>query len=172
MSRGPGKIERAIEAAFASKPGDIFTTEDLTALAYPGINRAEKKHRVAVIRAADRAARRMGWKAWRREAPGHELVYLNLRNVRSYAIGRMRADFTRNNLTTEDLRQIVDGTHPHQRYYTKDAERAQPGGAWWVHVQINCAEFDGRTEEAEQMRQDWNAPLEKRLRALGMTTGG
>jgi hypothetical protein len=54
MSRGPGRIERAIEALFASQPGRTFSTEELVEAAYRGVNRTEKKHRVAVLRAAKR----------------------------------------------------------------------------------------------------------------------
>jgi hypothetical protein len=52
MSRGPGRIQRAIIAAFERCPKRSFTTDELVALAYPGVRRIEKKHRVAVLRAA------------------------------------------------------------------------------------------------------------------------
>lgn len=54
MSRGPGRIERAIEALFASQAGRTFSTDELVEAAYRGVNRIEKKHRVAVLRAAKR----------------------------------------------------------------------------------------------------------------------
>jgi hypothetical protein len=52
MSRGPGRIQRAIIAAFKRYPKRSFTTDELVVLAYPGVRRIEKKHRVAVLRAA------------------------------------------------------------------------------------------------------------------------
>jgi hypothetical protein len=39
MSRGPGRIERAIEAAFAAEPDNAFTIEDLCDRIYPEIRR-------------------------------------------------------------------------------------------------------------------------------------
>ena len=51
MSRGPGRIEQAIMAAFEAEPDNAFTTEDICDRAYPGVNRIEKKHRVSVLRA-------------------------------------------------------------------------------------------------------------------------
>jgi hypothetical protein len=52
MSRGPGRIQRAIIAGFERCPKRSFRTDELVALAYPGVRRIEKKHRVAVLRAA------------------------------------------------------------------------------------------------------------------------
>jgi hypothetical protein len=66
MSRGPGRIERAIRALFDEHPDEAFTVDDLCLACYPGLRRAsqpwvpgeppprwiERKHRVAVWRAA------------------------------------------------------------------------------------------------------------------------
>jgi hypothetical protein len=51
MSRGPGKIERVIEALIRAQPSHAFTITDLCLHAYPGINRVERWHRVSVCRA-------------------------------------------------------------------------------------------------------------------------
>ena len=60
MSRGPGRIERAIASAFAAEPDNAFTIGDLCIRVYPEIARGfalpEKKHRVAVLRAAKKVA--------------------------------------------------------------------------------------------------------------------
>ena len=58
MSRGPGRIERAIAAILDAEPDNAFTTEDLCERVYPGVNRVEKKHRVAVLRAANKLIKR------------------------------------------------------------------------------------------------------------------
>ncbi len=55
MSRGPGRVERAIAAAFAEADPDVaFTTDDFCAVAFPEDGGIEKKHRVSVLRAARR----------------------------------------------------------------------------------------------------------------------
>jgi len=120
MSRGPGKIERAIEAVFAAEPDDAFTTADLCDRVYPGLNRVEKKHQVAVIRAAKKVCGRTGWVCYRTESLGGTLVFCNPFDVMSYAIGRTKADmFTnyRNNdrrrpdhlrTTTEGIRGTLE----------------------------------------------------------------
>jgi hypothetical protein len=61
MSRGPGKIERAIGQAFKAEPERTFGTDDLIAIAFPHIDQVEKKHRVSVLRAARGACRWTGF---------------------------------------------------------------------------------------------------------------
>lgn len=53
MSRGPGRIERAIRALLDAPPDDYegFGSEDLAEHCYPGVT-IERKHRVVVLRAA------------------------------------------------------------------------------------------------------------------------
>jgi hypothetical protein len=51
MSKGPGRIQRAILAEIEANPDGAFLIEELAALVYSGINRVEDKHRVAVARA-------------------------------------------------------------------------------------------------------------------------
>ena len=54
MSRGPGRIERAIRALLDAHPDEAFTTDDLAAHCYPDADVIEHKHRVAVVRAANK----------------------------------------------------------------------------------------------------------------------
>src|SRR4051812_21944990 len=83
MSKGPGRVERIIAAAFTANPTKVFTVEELTRLAYPGAYSGEgfdemvawakvtgapeptiaKRHRVSVLRAARNVARRLWWAA-------------------------------------------------------------------------------------------------------------
>jgi hypothetical protein len=58
MSKGPGRIERAIAAALDAEPDGAFTTDDLCDRVYRGVNRIEKKHRVAELRAASNLMKR------------------------------------------------------------------------------------------------------------------
>jgi hypothetical protein len=64
MSKGAGRIERAIVEAFVAEPDNAFTVEDLCDCVYRGVNRVEKKHRVAVLRAMKKMASNghdVGW---------------------------------------------------------------------------------------------------------------
>ena len=76
MSRGPGRLERAVKAAFDAEPHRAFTTEDLCAYVYGNRTRIEKKHRVGVIRAARRVLQREPtWRVTRTSSQGGRLVF-------------------------------------------------------------------------------------------------
>ncbi len=155
MSRGPGKIERAIEAVFAAEPDDAFTTADLCDRVYPSLNRVEKKHRVAVIRAAKKVFGRTGWDCYRTEALGGTLVFYNPFDVMSYAIGRTKADmFTnyRNNdrRIVDHWRTTAEGIRGTFEPGGEEHRLIVEGGPWWRHVQLNIAARDGDTSERAQ----------------------
>ena len=99
MSRGPGKVQRAIEAAFAATPDAIFVVEELVAVAYPGIDQIERKHRSAVVRAVKCMETRTGWSADIRKAYGHRarrdyraVIVFNLNSATSMAAARRLHD--------------------------------------------------------------------------------
>ena len=154
MSRGPGKIERAIEAVFAAEPDDAFTTADLCDRVYPGLNMVEKKHRVAVIRAAKKVFGRTGWDCYRTEALGGTLVFYNPFDVMSNAIGRTKADmlinYRNNDKRIDHWRTTAEGIRGTFEPGGKEHHMIVEGGHWWRHVQINIAARDGDTSERAQ----------------------
>lgn len=82
MSRGPGRVERAIKAAFDAEPNRVFTTEHLCARVYQGVTRIEKKHRVSLIRAAKRVLQREpNWRMARTHLPGAPFLFFNESNA-------------------------------------------------------------------------------------------
>ena len=95
MSRGPGRIERAIRGLMDTEPHGAWTVEDLCERVYAGINCVEKKHRVSVQRALRRVVDGdADWLLFRSDQVGGTLVLVNHANVRSYALGRLKADNT------------------------------------------------------------------------------
>jgi hypothetical protein len=72
MSLGPGRIQRVILGLIAAEPDGVWTTDQLCRLAYPGVNRVEKKHRVAVLHALRKLALPGEWMTRRRRRPGCE----------------------------------------------------------------------------------------------------
>ena len=52
MSRGPGRIERAIRVLFDANPDLAFVTDELAEHCYPDAKAIERKHQVSVLRAA------------------------------------------------------------------------------------------------------------------------
>lgn len=87
MSRGPGRIERAIDAAFAAEPDGAFTVERLAGMAYPEAGRIERRHRVAVLRAARNVLeRRPEWRMERSRAEGGIAALYRADSARSIAL--------------------------------------------------------------------------------------
>jgi hypothetical protein len=139
MSRGPGHIERTVAALFTSHPTATFSTSELVEAVYPGRNRIEKKHRVAVLRAATKLAERLGWEKWNCERAcqadmtDRGCIFANVCDVHSYTLGRLRADFLRSGEPVSEL----------ERRINEDPEVAQlmaRGGTWWMFVQQNRLE--------------------------------
>lgn len=155
MSRGPGRIEAAIAAIFEAEPDQYFTIEDLAQRLYPGINRVDKKHRVAVLRAGRNVASRLWWAAQRRQAPGGQMVFFNLLNVRSYALGRLRVDFSQNDMSDDDLVRLIED--PHCRF------------SHWDHVQPWGGMGAARGNPARRAGRGYGAkgPADRRLAGLG-----
>jgi hypothetical protein len=99
MSRGPGRIERAIAKLFARLPSETFTVAELAAQIYltgedeVGPDLIEKKHRVAILRAADKVLRRTGWQKVSMLSTGGNwpALFCNPLDPRSYLSARVRA---------------------------------------------------------------------------------
>lgn len=159
MSRGPGRVERAIETTFEANPSRIFSVETLATIAYPGVNRVERKHRVAVIRSADKVARRLGWVGRRPEKFGGSLIYFNLLDVRSYALGKLRTDFIHNSGGMDEIERLLDDPAAHMSRWSW----VQPTGAWFKHVEIHKLEHVGRMEEAKAMCVELNELVSRGL---------
>jgi len=142
MSKGPGHIERAIEKLFEAKPNDAFSTRELCACVYAA--RVERKHRVAVIRAANNVRARMpDWHAMGSDRRGHEAIFYNHASLMSYALARVKSGWT----SEKDIRASLK---PGGFYHDCVVE----GGAWWRHVEMYLAERDGQTERAEALRRE------------------
>ena len=76
ISRGPGKIERAIVDVFANQSAKLITLDDLIQIVF-GIERKdiEEKHGKSVKRAASKVADRLGITGLAVYASAHQKVY-------------------------------------------------------------------------------------------------
>jgi len=151
MSRGPGRIEQTIERAFTESPSATFSTDDLISLAYPGVE-IEKKHRVAVLRAADRIAARLHWEKWQCERwfwgngwpnsrqgslKGRGAVYMNPADVWSYAQAKLRTHCSDGAQTQEQWdAKLGQGGDLHKHVV--------PGGVWWAWAEQKKAKIAGQ----------------------------
>jgi hypothetical protein len=177
MSRGPGKIQRAIEAAFRAEPENALLLSELCERVYRGVNRVEKKHRIA----AARAARRIPWlDCWHRETLGRELVIFDPCNVMSRGMATLKADrlsgYERNNDPRKaEVRKRcawLVSLNPQKYGHYANAEREiseqelrnslapggenhrllMPGGAWWRHTEMERAKRRGDVETYDRLR--------------------
>jgi hypothetical protein len=150
MSRGPGWIERAIAAYFEAKPSSTFSTDELVRLIYR-VDKPKKAQRVAVLRAADKVIKRMPWwakwkveRTFRATMQGVGAIFVNLTDVRSYGLGRLRADFCHAKHTTTQLEAMLNDENA--KY---EGQLIVRGGAWWLHVQKKRQELLGETLDDE-----------------------
>jgi hypothetical protein len=152
MSRGPGRIEREIAAILEAAPDNAFSVPELSRRIYKS---AERKHRVAVIRAAKAIVRRGGNMDWcigpRR---GGKLVFFTPDNVMSRGMAGAKAG---NFLGTDDQLRA--------RLADPDdiGKRIRPGGWNWFETELFIAERAGDRSRIAEMKTAF-AALEARLR--------
>jgi hypothetical protein len=130
-----------------------FTVEELAALAYPGVNCVEKKHRVAVRRAADKVAAREWWTKSPSDRPGQPIVYFNLLNHRGYAIGRVRGSCHYHEASHAEIGAALDGLIADCIAAENWRTAMQDGGAFWLEVEINIAKRAGDHARVEALRR-------------------
>ena len=175
MSRGPGRIERAILDLFEEHPEGAWTTADLCRLIYPTANRVEKKHRVAVLRAMDNVMdkedachRDWDWFCFGFNGATAR-VFCNFANVMSYSLAKAKScndrrwrDGERRTLTEEELLKSLQPGGDYHEYVI-------PGGTWDRHVREYIAKRDGNQETAEKLAAEQereNAVLDRELAML------
>ncbi|MGU3536816.1 hypothetical protein [Methylobacterium sp. A54F] len=159
-------MERAIEAAFIAQPSATFSIADLGPIAYPGLNQVEKRHRVAILRAADKVGKRLWWSGLRSERPGGPIIYCNLLDVRSYTLGRLRADHVAGAEPLDRLESLLEEPRfGDPRRHWSQWDRMQPGGAYWIHVEMAKARKTGDLAEVERLRVELEAGLRRLMAA-------
>ena len=166
MSKGYGTIQRAIIAAFEAEPDNGLLLSELCERVYRGINCIEKKHRVAVAR----AAYRIPWLAhMKRGTLGCEVVFYNPASVLAYGMARLKSDrFSRYERHSDprfewkqprseaDLRAMLVPLGDHHKHVVE-------GGAWWRFAKTEYAKRSGDNETYQRLKDE----QEKELAALG-----
>lgn len=156
MSRGQGRIERAILDLFDKHPEGAWTTEDLCRLIYPTANRAEKKHRVAVLRAVktimDKADNQYRYWVWSRGGTiGGTRVLFNCANVMSFGLGYLKRHNTRRwdgiDWVPDSEEELLERLQPGG----DDHRNVVPGGIWDQAVKIWTAHRDDDQKIAEKV---------------------
>jgi hypothetical protein len=135
MGKGAGHVERGIMAAFKAEPNNAFTVAELARRIY----RVDpvKKHRVAILRTAERLLQREGWLAiwWQSEIRGVPHVLFDRYDVMSYATARLKGQ----GHNEQEIHEILGKGGEYRKRVIRQ-------GAWWWHVQHWKAERDGDKE--------------------------
>lgn len=144
-----------------------FSVAELGPIVYPGLTRVERRHRVAILRAADKIAAQLWWARLTSARTGGQIVYCNTLNVRSYAIGRLRADPLINTMSIAQIEALIEEPAPDDPWRGRSKwDLVRPGGAWWRHVEIAKARKAGDVAEAERLQAVLLAETARRSAAL------
>lgn len=160
MSRGHGRVERAILAAFEADPDVALSSDELVRLAFPGVTKGEKKYFVSVIRAAKKL-KRFGFV--RGQCQGRVLVFYTRYNLMSYAMARLKA--VGNYRTSDHDAELRALLMPGGEYHHCIIE----GGEEWRDVSRDIAERDGDIERVKQLDAEEKAA---RAESLAMMLKG
>ena len=142
MSKGLGNIQRQLDAILSENPDSAFTIQELAERIYDTYT-VEKRHRVALIRAAK------GLLNVRPElglTNGYRMALYHHRSLTSYATARLKG-----------MGFVEDSIPANIGYQTY---RMTEGGEWWLDVHEWIAEHDGDAELAARIKPF----LEKRQR--------
>jgi hypothetical protein len=141
MSRGPGRVMRAVVAAVEADPHHAVTIDEVCEQLYPPPGGAPaKKHRVAVTRAGKTAARRgnnIGYTS--HMGPRNIAAFYAADDLKAYACAQLKA-----------LGWWNGSLH---RLKTTFKNHMEPGGIWWLEVQLFVAERDGDADRAAEHRR-------------------
>lgn len=162
MSRGPGRIERAIRALLDAHPDEAFTTFDLCDAAYPDGLELEHKHLVAVMRAANKVlAGDPDWRSLPAPYDRRTVVFCNLASVPSMVM-RHHRQWTSRARAVERTREILDTPEP-PLWQREQRDRAARG------VRAHLAVRDADPVRADQLRAEHQAEGAKERARLAET---
>jgi hypothetical protein len=161
MSKGPGRIERAIQAIFANEPDNAFTIYELVERVYSdiefptygNITYFNRKYLVAVRRAVNNMRKRGSavdtFVTWSR---GHSLVVYNRFSVMSYGLACVMNPghyYTKEEL----LKRLAEGGDHH--------DDVIEGGRWWIQTQWAIEEHAAKQAGDEERLQRLKAEQER-----------
>jgi hypothetical protein len=168
MSKGLGRVGRAIEAALIAEPDNAFTVDDLCDRVFPGIDRVQKKHRVSVIRAAKSVAKRhANFESVRSEMLGGTTVFYVADNVMSSAMGRLKSDNLHGYRNSHPNPRWVSDTEQELQARLieggKDHRHVVAGGCYWRQVEEWKAKRSGDTETVQRLQAESDREMEELL---------
>ena len=162
MSRGAGRVEQAIFAAF-SVVGMSYTVVDLFKHAYPDAAQLERKHRVAIKRAAYNSCLKTGWTTLRRDNRGGGYIYYDPCDVISYASARLKGREYRYQSQDKWIRRFNPTTDEEISSQLEvggeSYDLVVEGGTWWKHSRMAQAKQDGDDATYSHLKAENDAAL-------------
>ena len=173
MSRGPGRVGRAIRALMRADPDGAWTTEDLADAAYPDADAIERRHRVSVLSAAHRmVAGDPDWALRRGDAPGDPVILYDRSSALGVALADLKGDpfegyrrrgpFALRRTDEADLHamlapggakhHLVEPGGPCHRQARRHATRRDGDGASVAEMQAVLANFPAMARELVRLR--------------------
>jgi hypothetical protein len=120
-----GHVERAIDLAFGAKANTALSVGELCRRVYRGADRIEKKHRVAVLRAAKARPHLAYLPSY---LTGGTLIFFRLDSVTSYGLARLKATNYAGKSDAELRARLRKGGACY--------DLVAPGGDWRRHVEM------------------------------------
>jgi hypothetical protein len=154
-----GRIERAIREHLLAHPDEAFTTEHLAVVCYPDAPATERKHRVAVIRAADKMLTGdPDWRSDRSWRRGQTVIHYNAASVMSTAMAHVlkHGVYPTRERLHENARDYLEP----DRWARGTRHREEVAEEVAEHVAIRDA---ATPEEAGRLRAQYAAELDRKL---------
>jgi len=171
MSRGPGRIERAIRDLFDANPDEAFTTDDLCIACYPRLKlkqQIERKHRVAVARAASKVIiADRNWRSRYSWCHGSMLLFYSMASLRSVALADVlltRAHYE----TSEREKWLSDLINPSERNHYGQRAKDRIERTVRDHIELRDADPAALEQITVRQKDEADARLARCRAALGI----
>lgn len=166
MSRGIGRIQREIDAIMIANPDGAFTVQELAVAIYKVPRTLEqKRHRVAVIRAAEGLCEIRPELGMMYGSRGKVALY-HRRSLLSYGIAKEKSHF----ITTKFKFKFLGDEYWNER--VAGHPQLREGGDWWIAVHEWIAERDNNEELRAKVKAFKDAKAAKKradyIQGLGM----
>jgi hypothetical protein len=147
MSRGPGRIERAIGKLLAANPDASFTIIEVAKHCYPDAAPIEKRHTVSVLRASRNVVRRdPDWAMRWSSNPGCPYHFVNHASLKSFCISRLRD----RPWGKKYLEAVISGSLSPEEVYARYLTSRAEGDV--EDVELHIAKRTGNVDRAAELQ--------------------
>lgn len=140
-----------------------YTVEDLFKHAYPDAAQLERKHRVAIKRAASNACLKTGWTTLKRDNRGGGYIYYDPCDVISYASARLKGREYRYQSQDKWIRRFNPTTDEEISSQLEvggeSYDLVVEGDTWWKHSRMAQAKQDGDDATYSHLKAENDAAL-------------